>query len=1162
MNPLQLFIYHDAKIMIISFVQLLVLAVFSGFAYAEHSYGQDILDNKITLELKDISLSDALKIIEFEAKVRFAYSREFIDTKQNISVSAQGEKLSEALESLLTPLDIDYEIIGGQIVLKRKRPNKSIEKISRNLLENEKILSPDAPLKKLTIQRHLSYLNIQDKTITGKVTHENEPLPGVNILVKGTSVGTITDANGNYKLEVPSDANTLVFSSVGYITEEVTIGDRTIVNLELSPDITKLSEIVVIGYGSVKKSDLTGSVASIKAEELKAVPIVSLDHGLQGRAAGVQVTQASGAPGSAVSVRIRGGNSVFSGNEPLYVIDGLPIYPSDNSYGAGVSVRGSLTNSALSTINPNDIESIEILKDASATAIYGSRGANGVVIITTKKGQPGEPKVDYEGYYGWQTLANKIDMMNARQYAEFANDVSESQGVPPQIPDPSVLGEGTDWQDEVYRTAVIQSHQLSVSGGTDKFTYALSTNYLDQEGILQGSRFRRGSIRSNIDAKIHERVRIGSNVTLAHLVNDLGQSEADGGTNGGAVANALNMPPTIPVFNDDGTFTDAGLNNVWNPIAIIEGTQDRKKTSRILGNVFVDVNIIEGLTFKTLFGGDIFRKSGNLFSSSITNTGRNGGSAFKSQSDVFFWTWENTLSYDKQITEKHRINVVVGATRQQEIAEGFGAGATGFVNDILEDNSLSSGSTFGPPFSYKRKWTIASYLARVNYIFDEKYLLTLSGRRDGSSRFGENNKWGNFGSVAVAWRAGEEGFIRELNLFDDLKIRVSYGRTGNQEIPLFGSQPRLQTQNYVLGGALANGFGPQGLANPDLKWETTTMTNIGLDLAFVGGRLTATADYYFNETDDLLLQVPIPVTAGGGNALRNIGSMENKGLEFALGYDLLPAEMDFQWNISGNISFNENEVTDIGDIPPFLIGMNVSEHLKSNGSWLIPGEPLGVWFGMQYDGVFQNQEQLDNGITRTAEDDLGWARYVDQDGDGDIDADDRVIIGDPNPDFIFGLNSNMSFKNFDLTIFITGSQGNDIKNHSNTEIVSANTFRNQAEVVVDRWSSENPNTNIPQAGNNGLDGNSSFYIEDGSYVRFRSVTLGYNFPVDVIPFFRNARVYISGQNLITLTDYTGYDPEVNNPGSQVSNASNVNLGNDWSSFPRPKSFQIGVNIGI
>ncbi len=1010
----------------------------------------------------------------------------------------------------------------------------------------------------------IATLSVAQTTVNGTVTdqEDNASLPGVNVLVKGSNVGTVTDIEGNYSLTVPAGSGTLTFSSVGYQTMEEEINGRRTISINLTPDLQSLSEVVVVGYGTVKKSDLTGSVASIAGESVKEFPVASVDQAIQARAPGVQVTQASAAPGGGVSVRIRGSNSINSGSEPLYVVDGFPIYPDNSAYGVGGSRQPT---NIMSTINPNDIQSIEILKDASATSIYGSRGSNGVVLITTKRGTAGDGRIEYDGSASLQTIANPINVLNGSEFATYLNTLEQSQGGAAIYSQAEIdaIGEGTNWLDEVTRPGSINSHQLGFSGGSDKMRYAITGNYFNNQGILKNTDFSRYGIRLNLDNNaLNDRLTINSSWSFNRTNSN--NAPTDQGGPGGIIITALGLDPTVPVRNTDGTYGLASYDGRFstNPLQELENVTDQDVFNRVLGNTGFTFDILEGLSFKTSIGADVLNASRTtFFPVGESRLGRDrAGELTKASRNSINILNENILSYNKQFNENHRVDVVAGYTFQKEVNEGMSATNRGLSASSVDQATLGGGTDIQIPFSNRREWLLKSFLGRVNYNLMERYLLTFSFRRDGSSRFGAANKWANFPSVALGWRVVEENFFQNSALVDaisDLKVRASWGITGNSEIPVYNSQANLREYNYVFGGGLVLGLADERLSNPDLKWESTQMLNLGLDISLLQNRLNLTADYFYNTTEDLLLFVTIPSSLGFESVLKNSGSLKNTGLELSMNYIAIDRQ-DLRWDISGNISFLRNEITDLGSSTPFF-SSSTSGHLGIDGSWVEAGNPIGVWRGYRYLGLFQSQEEIDNNPSRSG-DQPGYPRYQDTSGDNEITPDDYVITGDPNPDFTWGLTSTLNFKNFDFTLFLRGVQGNEIRNLQMSELGDGVQKINQiASILSDSWTPQNPGASRPVINGNRDFANSyrdsDYFIEDGSFVRVQNVSLGYTLPTT--NFIRRARIYVSAQNPLLFTNYTGFDPEVNNRGQN-----NLNRGDDYDAYPRARTFTLGVNLGL
>lgn len=1026
-------------------------------------------------------------------------------------------------------------------------------------------------------------------TVSGTVSAEDgSPLPGVNIVEKGTSNGVVSDFDGNYSITISSQNSVLVFSSLGYATQEIIVGDRTTLNLTLAEDTQALDEVVIIGYGTVQKKDLTGSVATVDDTELQQLPIVTTEQGLQGRVPGVQISQSSGAPGSPLRVRIRGNNSVQFGNEPLYVVDGFPLDP---GFGSGnIQGDGNFGNnqgtSPLAFINPNDIESISVLKDASATAIYGARGANGVIIITTKKGKAGKTKITFDHYSGLQQVTRHLDLLNSQEWATAARTfwsrfrdgslISRAYS-PEEIEAFGAGGTNTDWQDEVFRSALIQNFNLSVNGGNENTRFLVSGNYFTQEGVVIESKYQRGSIRFNLDHNISDRVKLGSTFTASFIQDDAIPQSNAGVNNSGVIHATMRNIPNLPVRNPDGSFTshrelfaETGIfarPAIPNPVELAESVDYEKTNTRILANTFVEFKITDNLTAKTSLGADISNIRLNTFLPSDTELGRStNGSASIASNRIINWINENTLTYNKLFRDKHNLNVLAGFTVQKQVEEGVTARTQDFFSNITGFNDLSAGNLPQPPSSFAQDWSLVSFLGRINYDFKGKYFVTASARYDGSSRFGPNTKYGFFPSAALAWRISEENIFQDSNFFSNWKLRTSYGRTGNQEIPLFQSiETFANGGQYVIGGQIVNSIAPGLLANPDIKWETTDQYNVGMDLGFFQNRLNFTLDYYYKETSDLLLPVPVARQGGFTTSIRNVGSVENKGIE--LGLNAVLFDSDFKWNLSANFSRNRNQVLELADADRFF-GPGLGGLISRNGgagTIIKEGEPLGVFWGNIFDGIWQTQEEFDAGhMANNSNSGPGFENYRDVDGNGIFEEGlDETVIGDPNPDFEFGINSNMSYKNLDLSFFIYSQQGNDILNLNLVEMGAEQVITGNAYAeVANAWNGPGTSNTITQidrpAGRSGQfpARASTQYIEDGSFIKLRNVTLGYNIPLQD-SFFNKARIYLAGENLLIITDYSGYDPEVSiTPIGSFNPVSGIDL----NAYPAARSVRLGVQL--
>lgn len=977
-------------------------------------------------------------------------------------------------------------------------------------------------------------------SVTGVVTSEdNRPLPGVSIVIKGTTKGTTSDANGKFALSVAPD-DVLTVSSVGYQTQDVTVGNRTSLDIKLLADSRDLSEVVVVGYGTQRRSDLTGAIASVAGKEIQQRAVVSVGQALQGRAPGVQVTQTSAAPGGNVSVRIRGGNSIGAGNEPLYVIDGFPLY-----------------NGLGNAINPNDVESIEVLKDASATAIYGSRASNGVVIVTTRRGKSGKPTIEFDTYSGSQQVIRTIPLLNAKQQAEMRNEaLVKYRNQAPSFTQAQIdaMGEGTDWQNEVFRNAPIQNYQLSIAGGTDKVRYAVTGGHFDQQGIVVGSGYQRQTFRLNLDADLSNRLRLGASLTLTRSQNK--GVASDNFQNNSVIYNTLFMSPLTPVRDSLGNYPDNVLPyfspaNLENPLSLALNRTNISRGLRVLGLVYGEYQLAEGLRLRISAGVNTTSDKSDRYVPSFTLSGRSdGGQAFIDNVQTFNWLNENTLTYEKTLG-RHAFTGLAGITVQRERSDLNSLSAFGFPNDALGTGNVGAASNPRPPFSNVSEWALLSYLGRVNYGFANKLLVTLSARADGSSRFGANNKWGFFPSGAVAYKLTEEPFLKRIAFVSELKVRASYGLTGNAEIGQYRSLDQLGTVRYVFGNSAVTGFVPVTIANPDLRWERTAQFDAGLDLGVWQNRIQVTADYYVKTTNDLLQNVAIPVQSGFGSTLINLGKVENRGFE--LGLTSRNVTGKFTWTTTANIAFNRNRVLDLGGVTEIFQGTNGLVR-NTPSSIVRVGQPLGSFYGAVFEGIWQSTDEIARvGTMKTNA--PGTRRFADLNGDGTFDGKDYTILGSGQPNFIYGFSNEITFAGFDLNVFFQGSQGNKILNLNLLELERGNIAYNQSVRMLDRWNGPGTSNEIPHAGALGNQNLvHSQYVEDGSYLRLATASLGYNLPL-TLKWLQSARLYVAGDNLLTVTKYRGYDPEVNSSGS-----SNTVLGIDQNAYPRAKSYRLGLTL--
>ncbi len=1044
-----------------------------------------------------------------------------------------------------------------------------------------------------------------EKVLSGTITDEqtDEPISGATIIVKGTNIGAYSDIEGKFTMTAPDDAETLIVSFIGYQTMEVPIGNNTEFNIALGVDPLNLDEVVVIGYGQQRKQDLTTAVVTIDAKDIQDFPVNSFDQALIGKLAGVQVQQTSGSPGAGVSIRVRGVGSITAGNDPLYVIDGVPV-SNDNARATGdINVgRGLYAEqpiNVLSTLNPNDIESIQVLKDASAAAIYGSRGSNGVVLITTKKGALGKATFSYNGYYGLQETSTRYDMLNAYEWAQLnfegrnntykdrvpngldtdTNEEREAKFaaaglstvpaglIPPEV-QPYLDGvqglTDTDWQDEIFRTASIQSHTVSVAGGTQNFRYYASGEYMDQEGLVISSGFERYSARFNMDLTTGK-LKVGLNINPTYTQHDLVNSEGPWWDHG-VIGLALHISPIWPVFNDDESYNFGA--NAWgfamtdavNPVALANEIQDNLDHLRLLGNTYAEYSILDNLTYRLSVGLDINNFERDYFWPSFVEergvSGPRNPLAFARSRFTLNWLVENLLTYNTAFG-KHNINAIAGFSSQKENFNSKELQATDFPNDLVP--TLNAGQVTGGS-SFEEEWSLLSALARVQYNYDNKYYASAAFRADGSSRFGDNNKWGFFPSASLGWRISGEDFLVNSSVISNLKLRASYGQTGNFQIPNYGSIGLLGFTNYVVGGnTIASGLAPSTPSNPDLRWEKTTMIDVGVDVGLFNDAIYMELDYYNADTEDLLLNVPVAMSSGFTSELRNIGEVRNRGFEAALTFQ--DRSNAFTWAITANFATNDNEVTSLPEnVPQIIVGGGTG-----SAQWITTeGEAIGSYYNPVYDGVFMNQEEVDR-LPSVGNARPGDLKFLDLDGDGEINfANDREIQGNYLPEFTYGASVNLGFKGIDFNMALQGVYGNEILHLFRRYIYNQEGNMNLMRGALNRWISEaqpgdgqTNRANRLQTGSNGQ--TSNWHLEDGTYLRIRNITVGYTFSNSILQTLRmsNLRLYFSVLNPYTFTDYLGYNPEVN---ARPDNA--LNPGEDYASYPLPRTYTLGVNLSF
>ena len=955
----------------------------------------------------------------------------------------------------------------------------------------------------------ISILKAQDIPVSGKVISGNDKqaIPGVTIVVKGTTQGTITDINGSYKLDAPANG-TLVFSFLGMQKQEVAVGGRKQINIEMADENIDLGEVVVVGYSTDSKKLLSGSIGLVSQEEIKNVPLRTIDGVLQGKAAGVSIVQNSGTPGGQSSIKLRGGSSINAGNQPLIVIDGIP---SITGSFAQIGYSGQEID-ALSDLNPNDIETFTILKDASATAIYGARGSNGVILITTKKGSFQKTSINLNTSYGWQTMPKEriLHLMNAKQWNEYKG--TDVQGI------------DTDWMGEILQVAPTSNTEFSVSSGNDKTRLFISGNYYLQDGTIKGTSYSRYNGRLSIDHKLRNNLTIGGSVAMTYSKNDRVEGDY---TLFGPLPNALSIPAIFPVYNADGSYNEDGP--YANPVAIINQTINIAYTNRSNSNVYLEYKFLDGFTFTSKWGADIYNLREHEYDPITTLQGaKYNGLGIEGTSYVSNLVSSNVLQYVKKLKEKHNIEALLGYSFEKYTSRYTYIEAVDFPNEDFQ--YITSAGTIRAASTSARDRGMNSYFGQFKYNYLYKYILTFTARADGSSKFGSNNRYGYFPAGSFAWRIAEEPFMKKFPKISELKLRTSIGLTGNDGIGDFASLG-LYKGGYNYGGG--SGIAPTQLPNPNLKWESTMQTGLGFDFGMFNDRISLNADLYFNRTRDLLLDRPLPASTGYTSITSNIGNLQNKGIELVLNTENI--KKDFTWNTSFNFAANRNKVTKLYEKQPIeSTSYRVANIVEE-------GEPIGIFYGYRCLGVDPTTGNL---------------VYDDLNKDGVITDVDRTKIGDPNPDFTAGLTNTFSYKNFDLSIFLHMIYGNDVYNGTYIFLQSGTGEDNQTTDMIRRWKKPGDITDMPRVGDTYK---SSRFIENGSFLRIKNVTFGYNFSKSLLKHarFKSARFYVSGQNLYTFTPYTGMDPEVNYASTDI-----LIMGTDFFTYPQSRTILMGLNIGF
>jgi TonB-linked SusC/RagA family outer membrane protein len=1079
---------------------------------------------KLSLHMENTAIEDILSTIEKESQFYFTYSVNEIDAKKKVSVDAEEASIESILGQIFANGDVKFVIRDKHIAL--YRPGKS-----------------DAAALAVKQQRTITVSgNVKDNT--------GQPVVGGTVVLKGTATGMATDIDGNYTLrDLPEDA-VLVYSYIGMQSQEVRIAGRTVVNVTLQEDAIGLEEVVAIGYGYQKKKDLTGAVSTVSAEDMLMGGTVSnAAKALQGKTAGVQVNQTSSAPGGTMIVRVRGSNSISSSNEPLYVVDGFPSSEGLN-------------------INPNDIENMQILKDASATAIYGARGANGVVLITTKRGRSGENKISYNGYMGVQKIINPFDLMNAKDYMDTANalfrEIEGQEYITNGVYTPSQLESNvdTDWIDVTTRLGLVQDHNIQFRGGSEKTKVLTSLGYFKQDGILKNTEFSRISGRVNVDQTINEYIKAGASI-FAHREKSNYQLYSGNIVNSNVLLSILEYDPTVLPYNEDGSYGRVPGGRGDNPLANLMERQNDQRNDKLNGTVFVEVEPIKGLVGRMNTGVEIIDQfKGTYLPASTYQGGIDNGVASTYDYNSTRQLLDALVTYTKSFTTEHDFSAMLGYSYEKFSSEFRRINVKDFSTDLFEYNNVGAAAQITNVGSNKTENLLVSFFSRVNYSYMDKYLVTATVRRDGSSRFGTNEHWGTFPSASLAWRMSEENFIRNLGVFSSLKLRAGFGVTGNERIGDYASYALMANTRYTFDGSNTLSGVHMSTTSPEnmnLKWESTRQWNFGLDMGFFNNRLTASIDGYIKKTNDLLLQVSLPIYSGFTAGYQNVGLIENKGVELDITSNNFVGY--FTWNTKFNISWNKNKVLDLGTNGDIYIISSKPMGSVSEEAYAVvrEGQPLGSLFGYKYIGVLQEGETY----APQPNSKPGDPKFADVDNSGTIDSNDRTIIGQAIPDFIFGLTNDFAYKNFDLSIFFQGSIGNDLLN-----MQRMNLEWQRSTDALNRWTTTNTQTDIPRNGFYYLSSGGGFtndhFVEDASYLRLKNLTLGYTIPFKKV--VSSCRVYFSAENLFTITGYSGWNPEVDtkaydaaaNSGSVQT--ANAGAGLDYNAYPNMRTYTFGLNI--
>jgi TonB-dependent starch-binding outer membrane protein SusC len=1119
-------------------------------------------------------LAESLAVLRDHYKVDILFESKVVEGLVTSAIwNGSGQSIEQSLDQLLSPFGLKYKKINRHSYTVTVDKNAAVNKSPRTRSKGKNLVGMLPALERMDVSARQVASILQ--TVSGTIRdEEGSGLPGVTVAIKGTSTGTVSDADGRYSLAVPDERAVLVFSLVGFQTKEVLTGGQTVLDITLSPDIQTVGEVVVVAYGTQSKKGVTGSVASIKARDMQGLAATSVDALLQGKASGVQVVQSTGQPGAEVFVRVRGTASLRADSRPLYVIDGVPM----NNIGGTTLDAGGQRNSALADINPADIESMEILKDGSATALYGSRASNGVVLITTKRGKEGKARFNFDSYYGVQTLARKLDLLNESEFTGILREtINNRNNISPNSVDltrngyPEALaatGINTDWQDQIFRSAPISSYNLSVAGGQDKIKSFFSLGIFNQDGTVLGQNYGRINGRINLDYQAAEKLKIGTSITFSTSNSRRVTNDFSGAS---AIGNALLRNPNLPVRNENGSYSvdPLGRNGTENPVMLANEIDFRTRQRRFIANIFAEYEILRGLTFKSVLGYDNLDDRTQRFVPNFVLFTGGVSQAQSLASETGTWVNDNTLNFNRTFNKVHRLSLLGGVGLQGSRSTFLQASGSGAGSNIIKTLAVATADL---PFNFNSEWRLLSYFGRANYSFNDKYIIEASFRADGSSRFGANNRFGVFPAVSAAWRIIEEPFLANSTLFSDLKLRAGIGVTGNQEgLENFGSLTRYGTGANYDGGA---GIVQANVPNPNLGWESTTTTNVGVDLGLFENRITVNADVYLKQTENLLFTRQLPWTSGfSAIANENVGSLENRGLD--LGISTVNIDGAFRWTTDFNISFNRNEITSLpvnGSAGSDLI-FKLPDAYSVEGPYTIyrVGQSVGSFYGYRFDGIFATDEEVPANLKDQGRNQNffgGYPKFFDQNNDGQYDRqNDRVVIGNALPIHTGGITNTFSYKGVELSVFMNWSFGNDINNMTDAVLTSLADDFNQSKSVLNRWQRQGDNTStpLPMYIANSFQGiaftdASSRYIEDGSFLRVRNINLGYNLPQQLLRRIRlnSAKIYVSGQNMFLFTKYKGYDPESQNTGGGLV----PSLGVDYLTQPIPRVMMFGVNVGF